>query len=350
MRPVVALFMFMLLAGEVQAHEQIRIVGSSTVFPFAAEVAHRFGDKESLPIPIVESTGTGAGIERFCSGTGAATPDIVNASRTMTPEELALCRRNNVTPIEVKIGYDGIVLAESKEGPPIALKLEQIFLALAREVPVSGKMVANPYQKWSDIDPSLPDLAIRVLGPPESSGTRDSFVAMAMTAGAERIRGLRLMKLRDLAGFQAIVGSIRDDGAYISAGENDHLIARNVEERPDSLGIFGFNFLSQHSVRLRGIPVEGVPPDYETIDTANYPLTRPLYFYIKKEHAANTLGLDRYVLEFTRPETRGAEGYLVEGGLVPLPRSVAPRPTQPDWPDFCGICACCSEPTETNSN
>jgi phosphate transport system substrate-binding protein len=291
--------------------QQIQIVGSSTVFPFSTAVAERFAQKSGSPAPVVESTGTGGGIKLFCAGVGDDTPDVTNASRRMKDSELAECQANGVTPVEVKIGFDGIVLANSKSGTPMALSREQIFQALAKNLPnEAGDLQPNPHQTWADIDPSLPAEKIEVLGPPPTSGTRDAFVELVMLeACPEAISSAN----------EDACGEIREDGAYVEAGENDNLIVQKLEANPNAVGIFGFSFLDQNSDALQGATVDGVEPSFENIASGDYPVSRSLFFYVKKEHVGQIPGIEEYVAEFISDEAWGEEGYLAEKGLIPLP-------------------------------
>jgi phosphate transport system substrate-binding protein len=286
----------------------IQIVGSSTVFPFSTAVAERFAQTADFPAPVVESTGTGGGIKLFCEGVGDNTPDIANASRRMKDAELQECQANGVTPVEVKVGYDGIVLANSKEGSQLTLTREQLFLALARQLPdASGNLVANPHQTWADIDPSLPATKIEVLGPPPTSGTRDAFVELVMDAAC----------VEEVAAADTCA-EIREDGAYVEAGENDNLIVQKLEANPDAFGIFGFSFLDQNADALKGAAIDGVTPTFEAIAAGDYPVSRSLFFYVKKEHVGRVPGIEEYVAEFTSDAAWSEEGYLAEKGLIPL--------------------------------
>jgi phosphate transport system substrate-binding protein len=249
------------LSGSAHAREQIRVVGSSTVFPFSTAVAEAFGRSSGFKTPVVESTGTGGGIQLLCSGDGIDTPDIANASRRIKPAELATCEKNGVDGVvEVKIGYDGIVLANSKKSARLSLTKEQIFRALAKQVPIDGKLTANPYRLWSDIDPSLPKHRIEVLGPPPTSGTRDAFAELALEGGAEVFAMLKELKTKDDKAFKAIAQAIREDGAYVETGENDNLIVQKIDANPNALGVFGFSFLDQNGDKLQGSLVGGVEP------------------------------------------------------------------------------------------
>jgi len=307
------------LAAPAQARDQIRIVGSSTVFPFSTAVAEAFGRKGGFKTPVVESTGTGGGLQLFCSGAGLDTPDIANASRRIKASEVELCSQNGVAEIvEVKVGYDGIVVANSKQAPRLSLTKQQIFQALAKQVPVDGKLVENPYKMWSDIDPSLPAKKIEVLGPPPTSGTRDAFVELAMEGGAEAFPTLKALADTDKKAFQAVAHGIREDGAYVEAGENDNLIVQKLEANPDALGIFGFSFLDQNTDRVQGSIVGGVEPTFENIAAGEYGISRSLYFYVKKAHVGQVPGIEEYVAEFTSEGAAGDEGYLADKGLIPL--------------------------------
>ena len=290
-----------------QAREQLQIVGSSTVFPFATSVAERFGQTSNFPTPIVESTGSGGGLKLFCAGVGTNTPDIANASRRIKNSELDTCAANGVTPVEVRIGFDGIVLANSKSGPEFSLSREQIFLALARNIMVEGELMPNPFSRWSEIDPSLPDVAIEVLGPPPTSGTRDAFVELVMHQACQP--GIEESKCAD----------IREDGVYVDAGENDNLIVQKLAANSAAIGIFGFSFLDQNADTLHGAIVDDTEPTFENIAEGIYPIARSLYFYLKKEHVGTIPGLVEYALAFTSERAAGEDGYLSEKGLIPLP-------------------------------
>ena len=299
-----------------EARDQIRIVGSSTVFPFSTAVAENFGRSSSFKTPVVESTGSGGGMKLFCSGVGTEHPDITNASRRMKKSEFETCTKNGITVTEVKIGYDGIVLANAKSAPQFKLTKKQIFLALAKEVPVDGKLVANPYSNWSQIDSSLPNEPIEVLGPPPTSGTRDAFVELVMEEAAEEFPEIKALE-KDA--FKTVAHSMREDGAFVEAGENDNLIVQKLEANPVALGIFGFSFLDQNADKLHGSIVEGVAPEFENIASGDYGVSRSLFFYVKQEHVGTIPGIKEYVAEFTSEKAWGEEGYLVEKGLIPLP-------------------------------
>ena len=299
-----------------EARDQIRIVGSSTVFPFSTAVAENFGRSSGFKTPVVESTGSGGGMKLFCAGVGTQHPDITNASRRIKQSEFQNCTDKGITITEVKIGYDGIVLANSKAHAPFALTKKQIFLALAKEIPVDGKLAANPNTLWSDVDPALPAEKIEVLGPPPTSGTRDAFVELVMEAAAEEFPEIMAL---DKAAFKAAAHSVREDGAFVEAGENDNLIVQKLEANPNALGIFGFSFLDQNADKLQGATVGGVAPEFENIASGDYGISRSLYFYVKQEHVGTIPGIKEFVTEFTSERAWGDEGYLAEKGLIPLP-------------------------------
>jgi len=308
-------------AADAQARDQIRVVGSSTVFPFATAVAEQFGQKSGLKTPVVESTGTGGGIKLFCSGVGEATPDIANASRQIKKTEIEACATAGVKEItEVKIGFDGIVLANSKTHAPFQLSEKEVWLALAKEVPVDGKLVANPNTNWKQINPALPAEKIQVLGPPPTSGTRDAFVELVMDRACEEVPEVKA--LTDANAKKAACQTIREDGAYIDAGENDNLIVQKLAANPAALGIFGYSFLDQNIDKLQGSTIQGVAPTFENIADAKYPIARSLYFYVKNAHVGVVPGIREYIAEFTSDAAIGEEGYLVDKGLIPLPEDV----------------------------
>jgi len=322
LKTILAVAALATIASAAAAREQIRIVGSSTVFPFATAVAERFGQTTQFKTPVVESTGSGGGLKLFCAGIGVDHPDIANASRRIKRSEVENCEKNGVSEVvEVKIGFDGIVIGNSRNGPVMPLSLRQLFQALAKEVPVDGKLVANPYRKWSEIDAALPAVRIEVLGPPPTSGTRDAFVELAMEAGARAFPELKAMAEADKKRFRAVAHAMREDGAFIEAGENDNLIVQKLVANPTAFGIFGFSFLDQNTDRIQGSPIEGVAPAFEAIAAGDYPISRSLYFYVKKAHAEVIPGMREYVAEFTSEKAWGPEGYLADKGLIPLPEA-----------------------------
>jgi phosphate transport system substrate-binding protein len=311
--------------GVVQAQQRdsISIVGSSTVYPFATVVAEKFGKAGSFKAPKIESTGTGGGFKLFCGGVGIQHPDISNASRAIKASEFEACQKNGVADIvEVKIGYDGIVVANAKKAPALKLTSKDLFLALAKEVPDpkgGENLVANPYKNWKDVNTSLPDVKIEVLGPPPTSGTRDAFLELAMEPGTLKFESLKKLSKEDAKKFTKVFSSIREDGAYIEAGENDNLIVQKLGTNPNALGIFGFSFLDQNTDKIQGSFVDGSQPTFENIASGKYPLSRPLFFYVKKAHVGVIPGIKEYLAEFTSEKAWGKDGYLSEKGLIPMP-------------------------------
>ena len=312
-----------LIPAAASAREQIRIVGSSTVYPFAAAVAEEFGRSTEFKTPIIESTGTGGGMKLFCGGVGVEHPDLTNASRRIKQSEVDLCAANGVSAItELKIGYDGIVLANSKQGKTLALTLRHVFLALAKSVPApNGELIPNPNRTWQDVDSSLPPIEIEVLGPPPTSGTRDAFNELALEGGCKTFPDLAALKKSDKGRYKEICHAVREDGAYIEAGENDNLIVQKLVANPDALGIFGFSFLDQNTDRVQGNSVDGVAPTFEAIADGSYPVSRSLYVYVKGAHADSIPGIRDYIQEFTSEKAVGEEGYLADRGLIPAPEA-----------------------------
>ena len=308
------------LTDAAEARDQIRIVGSSTVFPFAAVVAEEFGKTTDNKTPVVESTGSGGGLKLFCAGVGVNHPDITNASRRIKLSEVDRCAENGVTDItEVKFGFDGIVLANSKAIEPFSITLQQLFLALAKDVPSDGGMVANPNQTWADVDASLPAVNIEVLGPPPTSGTRDAFVELAMEGGCKTFPDIEALKKRDKKAYKVLCHSIREDGAFVEAGENDNLIVQKLKANPSALGIFGYSFLDQNRDKVQGSTINGIAPDFDTIADGSYPVSRSMYFYVKKAHVGVIPGIEEYIATFTDEDAWGPYGYLADKGLIPLP-------------------------------
>ncbi len=303
--------------------DYISIVGSSTVYPFATVVAERFGKTTSFKTPKIESTGSGGGLKLFCAGVGVQHPDITNASRRIKKSEVENCARNGVKDIvEVKVGYDGIVFGSSRKDTPIQLTRKQLWQALAKDVPdPSGgdKLVPNPYRTWAQIDPSLPPRRIEVIGPPPTSGTRDAFVELVMEEGCDAFPMVKAMKDKDKTMHKVVCHSIREDGAFVEAGENDNLIVQKLDANPAGFGIFGFSFLDQNADKIQGNPIDGVDPTFEAIADGSYPVSRPLYFYVKTAHVGVIPGIKEYLGEFTSAKAWGPDGYLVDKGLIPMP-------------------------------
>lgn len=319
---VVAIAAVAMLAGKgnAQSRDQIRAVGSSTVFPFTTAVAETFGKSGQFKTPVVESTGTGGGLKLFCAGVGPAHPDIANASRRITKTEVETCAKNGVTEItEMKVGFDGIVLAYSKSDKHFDLGVATVYKALAKEVPINGKMVANPYRTWADIDKSLPATKIEVLGPPPTSGTRDAFGELVMTDGCKK-SGIASV-LADAAAQAKACVTLREDGAYVEAGENDNLIVQKLVANPDAVGIFGYSFLEQNKDKLQAADMDGVPPTFENIASAKYEVSRSLYVYVKKAHIGIIPGIREFLGEYAAERAMGEDGYLADKGLIPLPKA-----------------------------
>jgi phosphate transport system substrate-binding protein len=335
------------------ARDTISIVGSSTVYPFSTVVAERFGKSSKFSSPKVEATGSGGGLKLFCRGVGAQTPDITNSSRRIKKSEYDQCQDNGVTEIvEVLIGFDGIVVANAKGSEPMNLSTKDIYLALAKLIPgPDGKLIENPNKTWRDVNASLPAIKIEVLGPPPTSGTRDAFAELALEGGARKIvdidtlQGLtadqkgEIEALVTKLGVQGawaaaveknganatgndvvkIIGrSVREDGAYIEAGENDNLIVNKLRANPNALGIFGFSFLDQNSDTVQGSTIDGNAPTFEAISSGEYVISRPLYFYVKKAHIGTIPGIAEFINAFVSEDTIGEDGYLIDKGLIPL--------------------------------
>ena len=314
-------------AGAASARDQIRIVGSSTVYPFTTAVAEEFGKAGGGKTPVVESTGTGGGFKLFCGGVGVGHPDISNASRPIRKSEFEDCQKNGVKDIvEIKVGIDGLSIAQSKAGAALKLTLAQTYLALAEKVPdKDGKLIPNPYKNWSDIDPSLPNIKIEVLGPPPTSGTRDAFHELFLEPGALKIPALAALRKSDRKAFDNAWKSIRQDGVYVEAGENDNVIVQKLEANRNAFGIFGYSFLEENTAKLRGVPIEGVEPEYDAIAAGKYAGARPLFIYVKKQHAGVIPGIDKYVAEYVSQKAMSKDGYLARKGLISLPPAEATK-------------------------
>ena len=318
-----ALIASALLATTLSARDQIKIVGSSTVYPFSSSVAEEFGATTKFPTPVVESTGTGGGMKLFCAGAGIDTPDITNASRRMKDKELQTCEENGVTDItEALIGFDGIAIAQSAGVKSFNVTKAQLALAVAEEVPSKdGKtLIKNPYKKWSDIDASLPNRDIIVYGPPKSSGTRDSFEELVMQHVFEKMPVYTdLFKADETANKKYKAYSVvRTDGVYVESGENDNLIVQKLTKNDAAVGIFGYSFLEENKDKVVGLSIDDVLPTAETIASAKYPVARSMYFYIKNQHAKEVPALKEYANLFMSEKMIGKEGILTELGLIPL--------------------------------
>ena len=343
-----------LTTAQAATRDSVSVVGSSTVYPFATVVAERFGRSSSFKTPKIEATGSGGGLKLFCKGVGANTPDITNASRRIKKSEYDSCQANGVTEIvEVLVGFDGIAIANSRQSPQFKLSLKDLYLALAKDIPgADGKLVPNPNKTWKDVNASLPAQKIEVLGPPPTSGTRDAFAELALGGGAMAVADLKILRglgadqaaeikalmaklgmpvgvydaLSERKGkapkgkdvFKTIAYAVREDGAYIEAGENDNLIVQKLEANPNALGIFGFSFLEENGDKVQGSEINGIAPSFESISTGDYPVSRPLYFYVKGAHVGKIPGIQEYAMEFTSNKAMGEDGYLTDRGLIPL--------------------------------
>jgi phosphate transport system substrate-binding protein len=302
--------------------DNISAVGSSTVFPFAKVVAERFGRKGNFKAPKIEPTGTGGGFKEFCKGVGVAFPDIANASRRIKAGEFESCQKAGVKDIiEIKLGYDGIVLANTKKSTHYDLSVKDIYLALAKVIPDpkgGDKLIPNTHKTWKDVNAALPAVAINVLGPPPTSGTRDAFVELVMEAGCNSYPFLKAMKDTNKDQYHAACGALREDGAYVEAGENDNLIVRKLVENPNALGIFGFSFLEQNADQVQGSKIGGKEATFENISDGSYVVSRPLYLYVKKAHIGVIPGIKEFIAELTAEGTWNEDGYLAEKGLIPM--------------------------------
>ena len=305
------------LAGPAAARDQIQIVGSSTVFPYTQAVAERFATYTGAPSPVVESTGTGGGMQIFCEGIGTGFADVTGASRAMKASEFDLCQQNGVTNVtEVLLGYDGLSMAVAQKGEALDLSKAQLFRALAAEVEVDGEVVANPHQRWSDIDPSLPDIPILVYGPPPTSGTRDAWVELVMEEGCSEFAAIEALGEERM---EEVCQRMRTDGPFVEAGENDNLIVQRLTSDPNAYGIFGYSFLYENQDQLKPVEIGGVAPNEETIESGEYGVSRPLFIYIKNDHRGVIPNLQELVEEYVSDDAMGPGGYLSERGLIPLP-------------------------------
>jgi phosphate transport system substrate-binding protein len=307
-------------ASKAGASGQISIVGSSTVFPFATAVAEQFAARGQFATPKVESTGTGGGIAVFCRGNEPGSPDIATASRQLKASEFDTCAQNNVGDIiEIKVGFDGIVVANAKGGPTMNLTKDQLVLALAKDIPEGTGFVPNPNRTWADVGAGLPAIAIDVLGPPPTSGTRDAFNELGLQAGGRLIPALEALRATDEDAFEARATTIREDGVWKDSGENDNLIVQALGRTPDQFGVFGFSFYEENMDRLQAVTIAGITPTFDDIADGSYPIARSLYIYVKKSRIGVTPGLAEYVQEFVSDAAGGPQGYLRGRGMVPLP-------------------------------
>ena len=323
------LFAFTLLVvshvANAQGRDQITAVGSSTVYPFTTTVAEQFGRAGKFKTPKVESTGTGGGIKLFCNGVGPQHADVANASRRMKAAEFVTCSQNGVKDIiEIKIGFDGLTISGSKSGKINELTRKDVYLALAKQIPNPSnptELIANPNKTWKDVNPALPAIKIEVLGPPPTSGTRDSFAELFMEAGCSQFTWIKSLKDIDEKRYKRVCHTVREDGAYIEAGENDNLIAQKITTNVNALGIFGFSFLEENADKLKGLKIDGIAPSFETIASTKYPTSRPLFIYVKKAHIGVIPGLKEFMAEYVSDKAIGEEGYLTDRGLVALEKS-----------------------------
>ena len=305
------------------ARNQISVVGSSTVYPFSTVVAENFGRDTGMKTPKIESTGSGGGMKLFCAGLGVNHPDITNSSRRIKKTELEKCTKAGIDVVEIKVGYDGIVIANSKKGEKFNLSKRDIFLALAKDVPEGnaegGKLIPNPNKTWKEVNSNLPDIKIEVLGPPPTSGTRDAFNELAIEGGCKTFPNLKAIKKEDKKKYKAICRAVREDGVYIEAGENDNLIVQKLAENKNALGVFGFSFLAENEDKIQGLAIDANEPTFENIASKAYPVSRPLYFYIKTAHVDVIPGIREFVEAYTSDDAFGPDGYLSERGLIPMP-------------------------------
>lgn len=334
--PVVAALALAACSSEPQ-EPAVWAAGSSTVFPFASRVAENMARKTGRPAPRIESLGTGGGIKAFCDGAGPGTPDLALASRRMKAGEWDDCRQAGVTVAELRVGADGVVVATDRRGADYQLTLEQLYQALADELPTQGGgFTPNPHRTWRDVDGAFPPVRIQVYGPPPTSGTRDAFVELAMDAGAEEVPAMAALKEQDEDAFQARARTLREDGGWIDSGENDNALLQTLTRTPGALGVFGFSFLGQNRDRVKAAAIDGVQPTAAAIADGSYPLARTLYVYVKKNALERTPGLRPYLAEFLSEAASGKGGYLLDQGMIPLPPQelVASRALVPALPDM----------------
>ncbi|MGB5868156.1 MAG: PstS family phosphate ABC transporter substrate-binding protein [Arcobacteraceae bacterium] len=325
-KTAIALFAASALTVSLSARDQIKIVGSSTVYPFSSAVAEELGATSKYPTPVVESTGSGGGMKLFCAGNGMNTPDITNASRRMKAKEFELCEKNGVTDItEAVIGFDGIAFAQAKSNTPFSVTKKQLLLAVAAEVPTKdGKsLMANPYKRWSEIDSTLPDREIIIYGPPKSSGTRDAFEDMILKGQTKKMEAYTSLYHADKVKNKAYkkYHKIRTDGVYVPSGENDNLIVSKLNKNKEAFGIFGYSFLMENDDKVQGAKVNGIVPTPDTISSGKYPISRSLFFYTKNSHAKEVPAMNKYVDMFMSEDMIGSSGILGEIGLIALPEA-----------------------------
>ena len=320
-KSIVAALLAVFAVTSVAEAREIRIVGSSTVYPFTTIVGETFAAKGNTA-PVIESTGTGGGMKLFCAGVGESHPDFTNASRAIKSSEVEKCKANGITPLEMKVGYDGIVFANSKEGASFEVTPLELYLALAKDVPqADGTLKENTYTNWNEINPNFPNQKIEVLGPPPSSGTRDAWVELVMEKGCKTFDWVKEMKKQDKKKYKGICHGIREDGAFVEAGENDNLIIQKLANNPNAFGIFGYSFLDQNTDVIKGTVIGGVAPTFESIADGSYPASRGLYVYAKKEHMNKIEGMREFMELYLSDDVAGADGSLGDAGLIPLPQN-----------------------------
>jgi phosphate transport system substrate-binding protein len=303
--------------------DYVALVGSSTVFPFASAVAEHFGKANpKFKTPKVESTGTGGGIKLFCGGVGVQFPDIANASRRIKASELDACMANGVKDVvEVKVGYDGITIATKKGAPAFKLSRKDLYLALAKQVPdpkEPATLIANPYKTWSQVNKSLPNLPIQMFGPAPNHGTRDAFAELVMTNGCESFDSLKAMKEEDEKRFQKVCTQIREDGVWTDVSEDYALVLSKLQSNPNAVAVFTFSYLDQNGDKISAATIEGKTPTFESIADGSYPVSRPLFIYVKKAHVGVIPGIKEFVAEFLSDKAMGADGYLSDRGLITM--------------------------------
>ena len=327
MKKIMIFLIALVVTLPVDARDTIRIVGSSTVYPFATVVAETFGRANNgFKTPIIESTGSGGGLKLFCSGKGPSTPDITNASRRIKKKEITLCAKNGIKDIiEHKIGFDGIVVANANSGPSFDISRKDLYLALAAKVPcgMQDEVTCNNEDKtWKEVNSLLPDIKIEVYGPPPTSGTRDAFVELALGGGCNTIPWIKALKKKDKSSWKKLCYTIREDGKYIEAGENDNLIIQKLVNNPNAVGVFGYSFLDQNTDSVKGATVDGIQPTFESIASGDYTVSRSLFFYVKKDHVGSIPGIAEYMEEFMSERAIGDDGYLLDNGLIPMPQEM----------------------------
>ena len=315
--------MALTISTQADARNQMRAVGSSTVYPFAKAVAERVARANPrLGTPIIESTGTGAGFKLFCAGVGERFPDIENASRRMKASEAKQCASNGVSKVtEIQVGLDGVALATARTTPIAGITQRDLYMGIAKTP--FGK--PNRAKTWKDVNGKLPAIAIRVYGPPPTSGTRDALGELLMTPGCESNAAMKALKKSNEAKHKAVCTGVRDDGAYVEAGENDNLIVQKLAANPGTVGIFGYSYLEENAGKVKGLQVNGIAPTYATISSFKYPGARPLYIYVKNAHVAAIPAIRAFVAEFTKESAIGPKGYLAQHGLVAAPNAIRAR-------------------------